>query len=473
MSVNFQWWFDMHSVLVIEDNRTMREGLEISLKQMGLDVCCFDNGAAALDQLGKKSYDLLITDYKLPGMDGLEVLKRARTLCPDVDMILITAYGSVNLAVEAMKQGAADFLTKPFSPEELRVKVEKALASRDARAENIRLAEENEFLRSEVAEAGGYGELVGESESMLEVFNIIERVALTDSSVLITGESGTGKELVARAIHEKSQRKAMPFVKVSCAALSEGVLESELFGHEKGAFTGSVKARKGRFELAHGGTLFLDEIGDISPTVQVKLLRVLQEHRFERVGGEKTLTVDVRLVSATNKDLNVEVEKGNFRGDLFYRLHVVPIELPPLRARVNDIQLLARHMAAKICRRMNLPPRTFDSEALDLLEGYNWPGNVRELENVIERALVLGHGKSNTCSDIPPLSGTTAETSRLPPFELPPSGSIDLTETLETTERRIIERVLERAHGNKSKAARMLGLKVSALHYKLDKYGIV
>ena len=463
----------MHSVLVIEDNRTMREGLEISLKQMGLDVSSFEEGSGALEQLGKKNYDLIVTDYKLPQMDGLKVFERARKLCPGIDAILITAYGSVDLAVEAMKLGAADFLTKPFSPEELKVKVEKALATRDARAENIRLVEENELLRCEVAEAGGYGELIGESEVMFDVFDTIKRVAPTGSSVLITGESGTGKELVARAIHDKSQRKAKPFVKVSCAALSEGVLESELFGHEKGAFTGSVKARKGRFELADGGTLFLDEIGDISPAMQVRLLRVLQEQRFERVGGEKTLSVDVRLISATNKDLKEEVEKENFREDLFYRLHVLPIELPPLRARGKDIQLLARHLAAKICRRMNRSPRTFDSDALDLLAGYSWPGNVRELENVIERALVLGRGKRITRADIPLLTGGKAETRRLPSFELPSSGSIDLTETLETTERTIIEQALERAHGNKSKAARILGLKVSALHYKLDKYGIV
>ncbi len=463
----------MHSVLVIEDNRTMREGLEISLKQMGLDVSSFEEGSGALEQLGKKNYDLIVTDYKLPQMDGLKVFEHARKLCPGIDAILITAYGSVDLAVKAMKQGAADFLTKPFSPEELKVKVEKALATRDARAENIRLVEENELLRCEVAEAGGYGELIGESEVMLDVFDTIKRVAPTGSSVLITGESGTGKELVARAIHDKSQRKTKPFVKVSCAALSEGVLESELFGHEKGAFTGSVKARKGRFELADGGTLFLDEIGDISPAVQVRLLRVLQEQRFERVGGEKTLSVDVRLISATNKDLKEEVEKENFREDLFYRLHILPIELPPLRARGKDIQLLARHLAAKICRRMNCSPRTFDSDTLDLLAGYSWPGNVRELENVIERALVLGRGKRITRADIPLLIGGKAETGRLPSFKLPSSGSIDLTETLETTERTIIEQALERAHGNKSKAARILGLKVSALHYKLDKYGIV
>ena len=462
----------MHSVLVIEDNRTMREGLEISLKQIGLDVCSFEHGDAALEQLEKKNYALLVTDYKLPGMDGLEVFQRARKLCPGIDMILITAFGSVDLAVEAMKLGAADFLTKPFSADELKVKVQKTLAARDARVENIRLAEENELLRSEVAEAGGYGELVGKSEAMLEVFDTIAQVAPTDSSVLITGESGTGKELVARAIHEKSKRKDNPFVKVSCAALSEGVLESELFGHEKGAFTGSVKARKGRFELADRGTLFLDEIGDISPAVQIKLLRVLQEQQFERVGGEKTISVNVRLIAATNKDLKGEVEKGNFREDLFYRLHVVPIELPPLRARSSDVKLLARHMAAKICRRINRPPRPFDSAALDLLAGHSWPGNVRELENVIERALVLGRGKKITRSDIPPLAGGKADTGAQPSFELPLSGSTDITETLEAIERSLIEQALERTRGNKSKAARLLGLKVSALHYKLDKYGL-
>ena len=464
----------MASVLVVEDNATMREALEITLAKMGLEVSSAADGAYAAELLGAKKFDLLVSDYKLPGMNGLEVFQQARRSQPGLDAILITAFGSVELAVEAMKLGVADFLTKPFSPEELRVKVVKVLSARAAAAESGRLAEENELLRSEIEEAGGFGELIGDSAAMRSVFEAIERVAATDASVLITGESGTGKELVAREIHLKSRRRAKPFIKLSCAALAEGVLESELFGHEKGAFTGSVKARRGRFELADGGTLFLDEIGDIAPSVQVKLLRVLQERQFERVGGEKTLAVDVRLISATNRDLKEEVGQGRFREDLFYRLHVVPIELPPLRARSGDIARLAAHLAAKICRRMNRPLRDFEPAALDLLAGYPWPGNVRELENVIERALVLGRGERIAVEDFPPLArpeekgpdGTAASP------ELTASGEIDLNATLENLERRYIAQALERTGGNKSRTARLLGLKTSVLYYKLEKYGL-
>ncbi|MEA1996451.1 MAG: sigma-54 dependent transcriptional regulator [Gemmatimonadota bacterium] len=456
----------MPSILVVEDNLSMREGLEITIEKMGLAVSSACDSQGALELLGDRRFDLMITDYKLPGMNGLELFMQARSLNPEIDVIIITAFGSVSLAVEAMQLGAADFLTKPFSPDELRVKLEKVLSARSSQAERRRLAEENELLKNEVAEARGLGEIVGESPSMKEVYNKIDKVAPRDASVLITGESGTGKELVAREIHSKSLRRNKPFIRLSCAALAEGVLESELFGHEKGAFTGSVKARKGRFELADGGTLFLDEIGDISQSVQVKLLRVLQEREFERVGGEKTIRVDVRLISATNKDLKEEVAGGKFREDLFYRIHIVPIELPPLRARPRDIEILARCLVDKICRRMNRPPHTIDPEALELLSGYSWPGNVRELENVLERALVLGTRGTITAEDLPALVETDLS------IDIPSSGPIDLNSTMEKIERRIIRQSLVKSDGNKSKTARMLGIKQNTLHYKIEKYNL-
>jgi len=457
----------MPAVLVVEDNRTLCDALAITLTKMGLEAEAVESGDRALERLRTKRYDLVITDFKLPGANGLEVLETARKLQPGADVILITAFGSVELAVEAMKLGAVDFMTKGFTPEEFRLRVQKALAARADAAERNRLAEENERLRADLEEAAGLGQIVGESAAMREVFETLERVAATDASVLITGESGTGKELAAREIHFKSPRRDKPFVKVACGALSESLLESELFGHEKGAFTGSVKSRKGRFELAHGGTIFLDEIGDISATVQVKLLRVLQEREFERVGGEKTLSVDVRLVSATNKDLKTEVREGRFREDLFFRLHVVPLNMPPLRERQGDIPLLARHLAAKVCRRMNRPPMPIAPEALETLASYAWPGNVRELENVIERAIVLCRGESLGAGDLPPLAESGLD------LRLPAGGNLDLTATLEDIERRIIGQAFRRNGGNKTQTARCLGINTSTLYYKLEKYGLL
>jgi two-component system, NtrC family, response regulator HydG len=465
----------MAAVLVVEDNETMREGLEITLNRMGLDVSSAAEPGYALELAGLREFDLLVTDYKMPGMNGLELFRAVKTAQPEIDAVLITAFGSVELAVEAMREGAADFITKPFGSDELKVKVEKVLASRAARQEHSRLAEENIILRTEVEEAGGFGELIGESAAMASVFATIGQVAPTDASVLITGESGTGKELVAREIHRRSNRAGKAFVKVSCAALAEGVLESELFGHEKGAFTGSVGQRRGRFELADCGTLFLDEIGDISPAVQVKLLRVLQEKNFERVGGEDTVEVDVRVVSATNRDLPAEVEKGTFREDLFYRLHVVPVQLPPLREREGDILLLATKLVERICKRMNRPARQLAPDALEALASHAWPGNVRELENLLERAIVLGQGDSITADDMPALGGAPgagAVAATACPAAKLPAGGVDLVNLLEETERGLIEQALKRAGGNKSEAARLLKLKNSVLYYKMDKYGL-
>jgi DNA-binding NtrC family response regulator len=378
-----------------------------------------------------------------------------------------------------MKLGAADFITKPFSSEEFAVKVDRLLAERAAREElrreNVALRVENTYLRE--ASQAKYGEIVGESDAMDEVFRWIDRVARSDSTVMIYGESGTGKELVARAIHAGSPRRDGPFVRVNCGSLNENLLESELFGHEKGAFTGAEKQRRGRFELAHSGTLFLDEIATVPHTTQVRLLRVLQERELERVGGEETIPVDVRIIAATNATPENLLSDGTFREDLFYRLHVVPINLPPLRDRIGDIPLLVDHFISKLRDRTASPALAASADALKRLASHAWPGNVRELENVIERALVMADGQELKAEDIPPLSGNGMGT---PPLEAGdsgnggdlPTGGLDLNQAVEGMEERLLRQALDQADGVKAEAARLLGLKPSALYYKLEKYGI-
>ena len=382
--------------------------------------------------------------------------------------MIITAFGSVETAVQAMKIGAFDFIQKPFAPEVVRLKVERALELRNARRARSRLESENEILRQETGVR--YGEIVGAAPCMQAIYRVVEKVAPTDSSVLVTGDSGTGKELVARAIHTGSGRKDESFIKVNCGALTETLLESEMFGHEKGSFTGAVKRKLGRFELADKGTLFLDEIGDISPALQQKLLRVLQEHEFERVGGEATIRVDVRVVSATNKDLKAEVAAGRFREDLYYRLHIVPIQMPPLRDRKDDIPELIEFFLAKKCEEMNVAPKRLTGDATQAMRNYRWPGNVRELENVIERTVVLSDGEEVGPNDLPLAfeedPGRTLATADLSP------GKIPLNQMLDDLERELITRAMEEANRVKTRAAEILGIKTSALYYKLDKYGL-
>ena len=463
----------MAQVLIIDDHDSMREGLELLLRRRGHKTVSAEAGERGLALLAEVGADLVITDLKMAKMDGIQVLKEVRTRHPDVEVLVITAYGTIEKAVEAMKLGAADFITKPFSSEEFGVKIDRLLAEREQRLvlqrENVALRVENTYLREEAA--ARYGEIVGESEEMEQVFRWIERVARSDSTVMIYGESGTGKELVARAIHAGSPRKAGPFVRVNCGALTEGLLDSELFGHEKGAFTGAERQRRGRFELADGGTLFLDEIATISPSTQIRLLRVLQERELERVGGEETIPVDVRIIAATNTPAE-ELQKGSeFREDLFYRLHVVPVTIPPLRGRRTDIPVLARHFLEKLRDRTNHRVADLDGSALERLEEYHWPGNVRELENVMERALVLAEGKVLMEDDLPFLSnGETVDTSLID-AAIPGSG-MDLNQAVEGLEERLLRKALEQARGVKAEAARLLGLKTSALYYKLEKYGI-
>ncbi len=463
----------MAQVLIIDDHDSMREGLELLLRRRGHKTLSADGGARGLSLLQEMGADLVITDLKMAKVDGIQVLKRVKASHPDVEVLVITAYGTIEKAVEAMKLGAADFITKPFSSEEFGVKIDRLLAEREERVrlkrENVALRVENTYLREE-AEAR-YGEIVGESREMGEVFRWIERVARSDSTVMIYGESGTGKELVARAIHAGSPRKNGPFIRVNCGALTEGLLDSELFGHEKGAFTGADRQRRGRFELADGGTLFLDEIATINQTTQIRLLRVLQERELERVGGEETIPVDVRIIAATNTPAE-ELQRGtDFREDLYYRLHVVPVTIPPLRGRRSDVPILARHFLEKLRPRTSHTVTDLSDAALNRLVEYAWPGNVRELENVMERALVLAEGGVLMEDDLPFLpSGDALDTSLLDAAL--PGGGLDLNQAVEGLEERLLRRALEQARGVKAEAARLLGLKTSALYYKLEKYGI-
>jgi two-component system response regulator HydG len=468
----------MAEILIIDDHDGMREGLELLLRRRGHRTRSAESGPRGLEMLEEEEADLVITDLKMARMNGMEVLQRIKTSTPDTEVMVITAHGTIEKVVEAMKLGAADFITKPFSSEEFGVKVDRLVADRSERErlrrENVALRVENAYLREETT--ARYGEMVGESAPMQEVFRWISRVAPSESSVMIYGESGTGKELVARALHAGSTRKDGPFVRVNCGALSESLLDSELFGHEKGAFTGAERQRRGRFELAHGGTLFLDEIATVPPATQVRLLRVLQERELERVGGEETIPVDVRIITATNTSSEELLSDGTFREDLFYRLHVVPMVLPPLRDRREDIPLLVNHFIDKLYERTASPVRAASADALKRLALYTWPGNVRELENVIERSLVLADGVELAADDLPPLAENgvpfgLAGFDTGPEAELP-VGGLDLTRAVEGVEERLLRQALDQAGGVKAEAARLLGLKPSALYYKLEKYGI-
>lgn len=460
----------MARILIIEDNDTMREGMAAIVGKMKHQCESASNGQSGLQLLSESAFDLVVTDYKMEGIDGLQVLKQIKEKYPATEVMMITAYGTIDLAVEAMKQGAVDFISKPFSHDEFKLKIERIIDRIQERQEFARLSDENIYLRDELAEQFNYGEIIGKSKAMQDVFRTIEKVAATDSSVLIYGESGTGKELVARAIHKSSSRKDKPFVRVNCGALVESLLESELFGHEKGAFTGAVKRKKGRFELAHQGSIFLDEIGDISPNMQLKLLRVLQEREFERVGSEETIQVDVRILVATNKNLSDLVQQGKFREDLFYRLHIIPIYLPPLRERTEDIPLLTQHFIEQLTSELNKPAKQITDAAMEKLLNYPWPGNIRELENAIERAIVLSEKAVIDAADLPILQSTGSD--RLP-NDILDRFRLDLNATLSAVEKQLIEKAMNETQGNKNQAAKLLGIGTSLLYYKLEKYKIL
>jgi two-component system response regulator HydG len=470
----------MAEILIIDDHDSMREGLELLLRRRGHRTRAAESGRRGLELLSDQGADLVITDLKMSQMDGMDVLRHVKESHPETEVMVITAHGTIEKVVEAMKEGAADFITKPFSPEEFGVKVDRLVTDRAERErlrrENVALRVENTYLREETQ--ARYGEIVGASPAMEKVFRWIDRVARSDSTVMIYGESGTGKELVARAIHARSPRRDGPFVRVNCGALAESLLDSELFGHEKGAFTGAERRRRGRFELANGGTLFLDEIATVPHTTQVRLLRVLQERELERVGGEETIPVDVRIIAATNASVDRLRGDGTFREDLFYRLHVIPLTLPPLRERKEDIPLLVNHFIEKLADRTASPARAASGPVLARLACHGWPGNVRELENVIERALVLAEGAEIGEDDLPRL-GDLDQPPGMPEERLTegevmelPEGGVDLNRAVEGIEERLLRQALARADGVKAEAARLLGLKPSALYYKLEKYGI-
>jgi len=465
-------------LLIIDDHDSVREGLELLLRRRGHKTFSAESGAKGLEILAEIGADLVITDLKMANVDGIEVVRAIRDHHTATDVLVMTGYGTIETAVEAIKLGAVDYIAKPFSSEEFGVRIERLLSERAARQ---RLQAEAGPVRKEVPEDDTeerYGEIVGESVPMQNVFRWIRRVAPSDSTVMVYGGSGTGKELVARAIHAGSSRKDGPFIRVNCGALSESLLDSELFGHERGAFTGAERRRRGRFELADGGTLFLDEIATISRATQVRLLRVLQERELERVGGEDTIPVDVRIIAATNATPDTLRDEHNFREDLFYRLHVVPITLPPLRDRREDVAPLVRHFVQKLRERTCSPVREVSDDALARLAAHDWPGNVRELENVVERALVLAEGERLELSDLPFLRvprypetpGMHGEDGGLI-GDLPEAGA-DLNQMIEGLEERLVRQALQKANGVKAEAARLLGLKASALYYKLDKYGI-
>jgi two-component system, NtrC family, response regulator HydG len=460
----------MARILVIDDHDTLREGMAVTLTRSGHTVTAARSGADGVAAYKKTPFDLVVTDLKMDGMDGIAVTRNLKAHDPAAVVMVVTAFGTIETAVQAMQQGAYDFITKPFTPDVLRAKVDKGLELSSARRQVEKLSARTEALESDASRAHG-GLLVGDSEPLQRLVTQVRKAAATDATVLVRGESGTGKELVARMLHQCSPRKDGPFVVVHCAALAETLLESELFGHERGAFTGAIKRKLGRFELADGGTLFLDEIGEIPASVQTKLLRVLQEKELQRVGGEETLKVDVRVVSATHRDLQAEVKAGRFREDLYYRLHIVPLTLPPLRERPEDIPTLARHFVTRHGPRVNKRIQGLTEDALRALARHAWPGNVRELENVIEQSLVFAEGEQLTAADLPThLNGSQPRADAGLPI---PTGDRPLPDILEDLERQLIARAYEKAGGVKTETARLLGIKTSALYYKLEKYGFI
>jgi DNA-binding NtrC family response regulator len=444
-------------VLVVDDEKNIREGLGKSLEMDGHEVALASDGKVAWQMVSSDEIDLVITDLRMPEMGGAELLKKITSAYPTIPVVILTGHGTIESAVSAIQDGAYDFLTKPVDLERLSHIVRRALANRELVIQNRSLQEELDriSLRS------NFDRMIGKSPQMRKIMDLIDQVAQTKASVLITGESGVGKELVADAVHHLSNRKERPFIKVHCAALSESLLESELFGHEKGSFTGAIARKKGRFELADGGTIFLDEIGEISQHVQIKILRVLQEKQFERVGGESTLEVDVRIVSATNKDLKEEIEKGNFREDLFYRLNVVNIHVPPLRERPEDIPLLASAFLKEFAEENGKNIEGIDSKARQVIYNYRWPGNIRELRNGIESAVVMCKGQIITTEDLPPSVTKGGEDNII---------RIPLGTSMEMAEKEIIRSTLNHEKGNKTKCAEVLGIGRKTLHRKIKDY---
>ena len=448
-------------ILIVDDEAGMQRLLSRVLEKQTYTAVPVGSAAEALQLIASDSFDLVVTDIQMPQMNGLELLKEIKEYDPSLPIIVITAYGTVESAVEALRNGAFDYITKPFETDEIRLTVARVF-------EHSRLLAENRYLHQELEERYRFSGIAGKSSVMAEIYDMAASVAVSNASVLITGESGTGKELVARSIHYNSPRKDKPFIVLNCAVYSEGVLESELFGHEKGAFTGAVAQKKGRFELADQGTLFIDEVAEMSASAQVKLLRVIQEQEFERVGGTRTITTDVRIVAATNKDLAEQVRSGAFREDLYYRLNVVHIELPPLRERREDIEPLAEHFLQKYTGETGKKIRQISPKAIACLVAHEWPGNVRELQNAIERAVVLCRGDVITPRELPQDVRGDSEIC----LTLPQQGG-NLTVILEDLERQLIIQTLRREGASQTRAADTLGIARTTLRYKMEKYGLI
>jgi DNA-binding NtrC family response regulator len=448
----------MATILIVEDEPKMRRLLELSLGEEGFTTHAAADAEIGLQILNREKIDLVLTDVQLPGMNGFDFLRAVKRVNASIPIVMMTAYGTVESAVEAMKLGASDYVLKPFSLEEMVLVIRKELSTHQLR-------EENRSLREALGQRYQYENIVAQSEKMQSVLALVERVAPTNATVLLGGESGVGKDLIARAIHQHSQRASGPLVKINSTAIPENLLESELFGYEKGAFSGATHTKPGKFELADKGTLFLDEIGDVPPAIQVKLLRVLQDREFERLGGTKTLKVDVRLVAATNRDLRAALEEGSFREDLYYRLNVVSIDIPPLREHKEDIPALAAFFLQRFAKESGAPVKSITPAAGKTLMDFHWPGNVRELENVIQRAVTLCPRDALDVDDIQIDHRTSSSSSSDGP--LLPEGM-----TLEKWEQEIIREALRRANGNKSQAARALGLSRNALRYRLSQMGV-
>ena len=455
----------MDRILIVDDEKGMRDLLSIMLKNDGYRVDAAESAARARDLISKGSYDLVISDIAMPDGSGVDVLRTAREIQPDCIVILITAYASTESAIEALKLGAYDYIIKPFDVEEMRIVLKNALEKRQ-------LEQENTLLKRELKETSRFDDLVGESPAMDQVRAMLDRVAPTNSTVLIWGESGTGKELAARAIHRRSPRRSKQFVSINCGALPDELLESELFGHVKGSFTGAVAAKKGLFEVADGGTIFLDEIGDTSPAMQVKLLRVLQERQIRRVGGTEQLEVDVRIITATNQDLETMVREKRFREDLYYRINVIAVQMPPLREKREDIPSLASHFLAKYNKIMGKRIREISPEAMRQLMEYGWPGNVRELENVIERAVALEGSDRILPASFNREVATRTDTAQPLPVVLNDTG-IDLETQLERLRERFMNEALNRTHGVQTRAAELLGMSFRSFRYFAKKYNLM
>jgi DNA-binding NtrC family response regulator len=444
---------DKKVILIVEDDSTVRESLRLLFKKKGYEILLASNGKEALHSFRREAVDLVITDVVMPKMDGIELLESVKNLRPETEVIVISAQGTIEKAVHAMKLGAFDFIEKPINPRVISLLVERAL-------EKQTLILQNRDLRSRLEDKFHFRNIVGRSEKMVKIFELVRHIAPYDSSVLIIGESGTGKELIANAIHYNSPRTSMPFIKVSCASLSEGIIESELFGHEKGAFTGAIASRKGRFEMAHQGTLFLDEVEDIPPTTQIKLLRVLQEGEFERVGGNKTIKVNIRIIAASNRDLHDAVKEGVFREDLYYRLNVVNIKLPPLRDRRDDIPFLINFFIERYNQKYHMKVKGISQKAMNLLADFEWTGNVRELENTIESILVINSPEVIDVKHLPQEIRGVKERSEVIP--------IKIGTPLEDVEKEMLIQTLRATKGNKRRAAQLLGINVRTIHRKIE-----